>query len=51
LFVRVTLCDASRISRETIDEFDTLISEARKQAERAGMKQSDITSAIASVRG
>ncbi len=33
-----------------MDEFDKLITEARKQAKRAGMKQSDIASALASVR-
>ena len=39
------------IAEPSMDEFDTLITEARKQAKRAGMKQSDIASALASVRG
>ncbi len=38
------------IAEPSMDEFNKLITEARKQARRAGMKQSDIASAIASVR-
>lgn len=33
------------------EEFGRLLAEARKQGERAGIKQSDITAAIAKVRG
>ncbi|MDO9079945.1 MAG: hypothetical protein Q7U44_04030 [Desulfuromonadales bacterium] len=32
------------------DEFDSLIAEARRQGEEVGLKQSDITAAIAKVR-
>lgn len=32
------------------DEFDSLIAEARRQGEEAGLKQSDITAAIAKGR-
>ena len=32
-------------------EFDILIKQARKQAKQAGLKQKDITSAIAKARG
>jgi hypothetical protein len=32
------------------DEFDSLITEARRQGEEVGLKQSDITAAIAKVR-
>jgi AbrB family looped-hinge helix DNA binding protein len=39
------------ISPPSISEFDTLIAEARKQGKEAGLKQSDITEAIAKVRG
>jgi AbrB family looped-hinge helix DNA binding protein len=39
------------IAEPSMDELDKLISEARKQARRAGMKRADIASAIASVRG
>jgi len=35
----------------TMDEFDELIAEARKQAREAGMKRADIKAAIAEVRG
>jgi len=34
-----------------MNEFDTLIKQARKQAKEAGFKQKDITSAIANARG
>ncbi len=39
------------ISPPSMDEFDGLILEARRQARKAGMKQSDIKEAIAKVRG
>ena len=38
------------ITQPSMDEFDQLISEARKQAKKAGMKKSDITAAIQRVR-
>ena len=34
-----------------MNEFDTLIKQARKQAKEVGLKQTDITSAIAKARG
>jgi AbrB family looped-hinge helix DNA binding protein len=39
------------ISSPSLDEFDVLITKARKQAERAGIKRSDITDAVAKSRG
>lgn len=39
------------ISPPSMNEFDTLIAEARKQGKEAGLKQSDISQAIAKVRG
>jgi AbrB family looped-hinge helix DNA binding protein len=39
------------ISPPSLEEFDDLITEARKQARRAGLKRSDITAAIGKVRG
>jgi AbrB family looped-hinge helix DNA binding protein len=39
------------ISQPSIKEFDTLIAEARRQGKQAGLKRSDITAAIARVRG
>ena len=39
------------ISPPSMSEFDTLIAEARRQGKEAGLKQSDITEAIAKVRG
>jgi len=39
------------ISQPSMDEFDGLIREARRQARKAGMKQSDIKEAITEVRG
>ncbi len=39
------------IAEPSMDEFDKLIAEARKQARRASMKKADIASAIADVRG
>jgi len=38
------------ISPPSIEEFDILIAEARKQARQAGMKRSDIAAAIGKVR-
>lgn len=38
------------IAQPSMTEFDQLISDARKQARKAGMKKSDITSAIQRVR-
>ena len=34
-----------------MQEFDALIAQARKQAKKAGLRQSDITAAVATVRG
>jgi AbrB family looped-hinge helix DNA binding protein len=39
------------ISPPSIDDFDSLIQEARRQARKAGMKRSDIKKAVAEVRG
>jgi len=39
------------ISPPSLEEFDQLIAEARKQAAKVGLKRSDITAAIAKVRG
>jgi AbrB family looped-hinge helix DNA binding protein len=39
------------IAPPSIREFDVLIAEARKQAKEAGLRQSDITAAIATARG
>ena len=39
------------ISTPSMDEFDELIKEARKQAKAAGMKRSDVSEAIAESRG
>ena len=38
------------ISPPSMEDFDTLISEARKEARKTGLKRSDITAAIAKVR-
>ena len=38
------------ITQPSMNEFDQLISEARKQARKAGMKKTDITTAIQNVR-
>jgi AbrB family looped-hinge helix DNA binding protein len=38
------------ISPPSLDEFDDLIAEARKQARNAGLKRSDIKAALARVR-
>ena len=39
------------ISQPSMEEFDTLIAEARRQGKQAGLKRSDITATIARVRG
>jgi AbrB family looped-hinge helix DNA binding protein len=39
------------ISPPSMEEFDRLILEVRRQARQAGMRRSDITGAIARVRG
>jgi AbrB family looped-hinge helix DNA binding protein len=39
------------ISPPSLEEFDDLIMEARKQARKAGLKRSDITAAIRKIRG
>jgi AbrB family looped-hinge helix DNA binding protein len=39
------------IAAPSMEAFDALIAEARKQARQAGLKRSDITDAIARVRG
>ena len=39
------------ISPPSLDEFDTLIRKARRQAREAGMKRSDIKKAVAEARG
>ena len=38
------------ISPPSMEDFDALISEARRQARKTGMKRSDITAAITKVR-
>ena len=38
------------ISPPSMEDFDALISEAQRQARKAGMKRSDIATAIAKVR-
>ena len=39
------------ISPPSLDEFDDLIAEARRQARKAGTKRSDIVAAVNKVRG
>ena len=39
------------ISTPSMEEFDVLIAQAHKQAKKAGIKQSDVTAAIAKARG
>jgi AbrB family looped-hinge helix DNA binding protein len=39
------------ISAPAMEEFDTLIAEARKQAREAGLKKADIAAAVAKARG
>jgi AbrB family looped-hinge helix DNA binding protein len=53
-FVVVGMEDAlilKAIAEPSMDDFDKLISEARKQARKAGMKRADIAAAIADARG
>jgi AbrB family looped-hinge helix DNA binding protein len=38
------------ISPPSMDDFDDLVKEARRQARRAGMKRSDVTGAVVSAR-
>jgi AbrB family looped-hinge helix DNA binding protein len=38
------------ITPPAMEEFDALLSEARRQARKAGLKKADITAAIAKVR-
>jgi AbrB family looped-hinge helix DNA binding protein len=39
------------ISTPSMEDFDALIAEARRQAKKAGMKRSDIAAAVAKARG
>jgi len=39
------------ISPPSMKEFNALVKEARRQARKAGLKKSDITSAVSKVRG
>lgn len=39
------------ISPLSMDDFDDLITEARRQARKSGMKRSDISRAVSAVRG
>lgn len=39
------------IAEPSLDEFESLIQEARSQAKQAGLKKSDITKAVSKVRG
>ena len=39
------------ISEPSLDEFESLIQEARAQAKQAGLKKSDITKAVSKARG
>jgi AbrB family looped-hinge helix DNA binding protein len=39
------------ISQPSMEDFDKLIAEARKQAKEAGLKKSDVHATIAKVRG
>ena len=38
------------ISPPTMDEFDSLVAQARRQARRAGLKPSDVKAAVTKVR-
>ena len=38
------------ISPPSMEDFDALISEARRQAKKAGMKRSDVTDAVSKAR-
>jgi hypothetical protein len=48
-----TLSREKRLNKalHTMKEFDALIAEARQQGKNAGLKHSDITDAVAKVRG
>ena len=39
------------ISEPSMDEFESLIQEARAQAKQAGLKKSDVTKAVSKVQG
>jgi len=39
------------LSPPSMEQFDNLIAEARRQAKRAGMKRSDVSAAVKRVRG
>ena len=39
------------ISEPSMDEFESLIQEARAQAKKAGLKKSDVTKAVSKARG
>jgi AbrB family looped-hinge helix DNA binding protein len=39
------------ISAPSLEQFDDLVSEARRSAKRAGMKRSDVAAAVKRVRG
>jgi AbrB family looped-hinge helix DNA binding protein len=39
------------ISTPSMEEFDNLISQAREQARKSGLKRSDVDAAVAKVRG
>jgi len=39
------------ISPPSLEDFDDLIAEARRQAGKAGMKRSDVTAALKKIRG
>ena len=52
-FVVVASKDAvilKAIATPTMDEFDELLAEARKQARRAGLERSDVADALAAAR-
>jgi len=40
-----------RISPPSLDQFDALVAQARRQARNAGLKRSDIVAAVKEVRG
>ena len=39
------------IAEPSLDEFESLIQEARSQAKQAGLKKSDVTKAVSKARG
>lgn len=39
-----------RVSAPSMEDFDALISEARRRAKASGLKRSDVTAAVAKVR-